>query len=677
MASSINGLYQNLLGRDADQAGLDYWKKELEGGMSMDGIASAIRQGDEHQSRSKPKSSGGLLSGQMTSTPANSAAPKKPASTNPSSTTSTSSAINDMYQGVLGRDAQQSGLDYWQGQIDNGMTMDGVSNAVKQGWEHQARQDQMDRQSQITGRENPYENTQVDRTGSVQRSNGSVDPYAVSNNLGISTQQLHEIPGWNDVKTMRDVNWDAVLSDSGGDPDRFRQIANNLRAQRSNTGLRADQVTDDLIQSGVRDEYGGTHYRFGNVGLVQRENASGRPFWNFATYSNEPGVDTGSKVTADTANVVDQAMRFGVDPQQLSGLADLLEQNGIDYQGEAGLDLRGLASKDGRALRYANDKAGKLGWQDLPYDTPEGMDRNRLLGFQQDNARGDLDAYRDWMTYGAPDAESASSYLLSDSEIQARRQAVEGPANQFDQFPQANTGGGAQSGGGDMLASQAWGGEVQPNETSQYQLNQMLDPDSPLMQRARSVADMGSNRRGLLRSSMAEEAAMGAMIDRAQPFAQQDSQTYFQNRQAGADRGMQDYLSRLGYQQQSGLNEQQYQNQRGLNKQSYGFDMGRMDREQQNRLEANRQGYGFDMNRLQASSTANAWGVMSNNVTDIVAQSMEGIANIQANSNISEENKTKMIDQITSMRDTDIKFQESLYKSLPQRLADTGLFPNL
>ncbi|MCL7941225.1 hypothetical protein M8009_13105 [Halomonas sp. ATCH28] len=84
-----------------------------------------------------------------------------------------------------------------------------------------------------------------------------------------------------------------------------------------------------------------------------------------------------------------------------------------------------------------------------------------------------------------------------------------------------------------------------------------------------------------------------------------------------------------------------------------------------------------DLNKLQASSAANAWGVMANNVTDIVAQGMEGIANIQANPDIKEADKTKMIEQITEMRDTDIGFQQDLYEGLSSYLADTGLFPNL
>ncbi|MBR9770050.1 MAG: hypothetical protein GYB54_02845 [Gammaproteobacteria bacterium] len=84
-----------------------------------------------------------------------------------------------------------------------------------------------------------------------------------------------------------------------------------------------------------------------------------------------------------------------------------------------------------------------------------------------------------------------------------------------------------------------------------------------------------------------------------------------------------------------------------------------------------------ELNQLQASSTANAWGMMANNITDIVAQGMEGIANIQANPDISSSDKTKMINQITKMRDSDINFQKGLYQNLQGYLRNTGLFPNL
>ena len=67
---------------------------------------------------------------------------------------------------------------------------------------------------------------------------------------------------------------------------------------------------------------------------------------------------------------------------------------------------------------------------------------------------------------------------------------------------------------------------AQEEEMSAYQLEQMLASDSPLMQRAAAQAMAGAGGRGLMNSSIAQGAAMGSMIDRAQPFALQDAQSH-------------------------------------------------------------------------------------------------------------------------------------------------------
>jgi len=159
-------------------------------------------------------------------------------------------------------------------------------------------------------------------------------------------------------------------------------------------------------------------------------------------------------------------------------------------------------------------------------------------------------------------------------------------------------------------------------DTVQGQLDSILKSDSPLMKRAETQGKQFSNQRGLLNSSMAAGSAQGAMIDRATPIAKQDA----------------------GYNQ----------------------DLGKM-----------KLGYEQDLGKLGATSSANAWGVMSNNITDIVAQGMEGIANIQANPNIKPADKTKMISQITSMRNSDINFQKGLYTNMSSYLNKSGIFPRL
>lgn len=67
---------------------------------------------------------------------------------------------------------------------------------------------------------------------------------------------------------------------------------------------------------------------------------------------------------------------------------------------------------------------------------------------------------------------------------------------------------------------------VQPNQTVQGQLQQIIATDSPLMQQARARAMQTANARGMLNSSMAASAGESAMYDAAMPIAQQDAGTY-------------------------------------------------------------------------------------------------------------------------------------------------------
>ncbi|WP_404377810.1 hypothetical protein [Vreelandella aquamarina] len=216
-----------------------------------------------------------------------------------------------------------------------------------------------------------------------------------------------------------------------------------------------------------------------------------------------------------------------------------------------------------------------------------------------------------------------------------------------------------------QVARQAPQSTVTPEQTSQQQLAQILNSNSPLMRRASTQGMQVANSRGLLNSSMAAEASQGAMIDRATPLAQQDASTYFQNNQANA-----------GRQQQAFLNDQQYRNQLSLNEQGYQFDMGRMQADYGFSSQLSTQEASQTLNQLYATSTANAWGVMANNLTDIVGQYSAQLERIQTNPDIEEEDKVTLIEQVLAMRDTDINFQRSLYEQLPTYLANTGVFPN-
>lgn len=64
-----------------------------------------------------------------------------------------------------------------------------------------------------------------------------------------------------------------------------------------------------------------------------------------------------------------------------------------------------------------------------------------------------------------------------------------------------------------------------PSETVEGRLAGILESESPLMKRAAYLGKAEAAKRGLFDSSISEEAATAAMIDRAMPIAQQDAQT--------------------------------------------------------------------------------------------------------------------------------------------------------
>lgn len=130
----------------------------------------------------------------------------------------------------------------------------------------------------------------------------------------------------------------------------------------------------------------------------------------------------------------------------------------------------------------------------------------------------------------------------------------------------------------------------QPTETVKGQVNSILAKDSPLMQRARTLATQGMAQRGLVNSSMNQGAGTAAMIDRALPMATQDANTYSaaaqdnmnaRNRAAEVNSGQLNQFA----QQQSQQNFQGTQAQ--------------LDRSQQSALQTNQQDFAASQQTIQ------------------------------------------------------------------------------
>lgn len=93
----INDLYQNVLGRQADQGGHDFWTNAMLSGTSIDDIKKQMMSSPEYQTNQ----------------------------------------IKGMYQNLLGREADQSGLDFWSNAAKQGSSLDAIRNQIMQSGEYQ------------------------------------------------------------------------------------------------------------------------------------------------------------------------------------------------------------------------------------------------------------------------------------------------------------------------------------------------------------------------------------------------------------------------------------------------------------------------------------------------------------------------------------------------------------
>jgi len=101
--TELSGLYQSVLGRQADYQGFDYWAVEAKNGVSMGSIALSLITSTEAQ--------GGpalVLNGNATND------------------------IEMLYQGIFGRQSDSQGKAYWVSAMEQGMTLDQVATGFIQ-----------------------------------------------------------------------------------------------------------------------------------------------------------------------------------------------------------------------------------------------------------------------------------------------------------------------------------------------------------------------------------------------------------------------------------------------------------------------------------------------------------------------------------------------------------------
>jgi hypothetical protein len=101
----LRDLYQQELGRESDKGGMNHWQQQMANGMSRDQIRQMFDQSEEGQAYNRLPGNG--------------------------------SALYSLYNQELGRSPDSEGMNYWMGQLQNGMSMDQIRQMFDQSQEGQ------------------------------------------------------------------------------------------------------------------------------------------------------------------------------------------------------------------------------------------------------------------------------------------------------------------------------------------------------------------------------------------------------------------------------------------------------------------------------------------------------------------------------------------------------------
>lgn len=186
------------------------------------------------------------------------------------------------------------------------------------------------------------------------------------------------------------------------------------------------------------------------------------------------------------------------------------------------------------------------------------------------------------------------------------------------------------------------------NELVSNQISNIVGADSPLMQRASSMALRNANQRGLLNSSMANEAAVGAVLDRATPIAQEDANAFTNVADRNLANNQQTAIFNAGQNQNS--------NQFNASQENQTNQFNNSQQQQNNQYNASNQ---------QQTNLQNASNTLQNNQFNATEANKNSIFNA------SEANKVllQFLDQSNKLQLADI---EATYKTIMQSEASAG-----
>lgn len=164
---------------------------------------------------------------------------------------------------------------------------------------------------------------------------------------------------------------------------------------------------------------------------------------------------------------------------------------------------------------------------------------------------------------------------------------------------------------GGAASATAYTQELKDGEKTSSILNQLIDADSPYIQRAKAKAAEATNARGLMNSSIGVGAGVAAGIDAASPIAQSDASLYentrnqnqaAQNSTSQFNAGQSNQVMMSDRANQAALAKSQMEQQYNVMNQGFQqkFDLTKLDKQQKLEMEKLATSFGYDIKKMDA-----------------------------------------------------------------------------
>lgn len=206
-----------------------------------------------------------------------------------------------------------------------------------------------------------------------------------------------------------------------------------------------------------------------------------------------------------------------------------------------------------------------------------------------------------------------------------------------------------------------------PTETVQGQVNSILATDSPLMQRARTLATQQMAQRGLVNTSMNAGAGVAAMTDKATQIGAQDAATYSQRALANTESANQANQFNTSATNDLYKFGQNAQLQTNLAKQQQDAALQQQTQSEKSVAERQLIDNQAQLDRLGLQINANKQTIPTTFAANISNTAMTGVNSIMADGNMNADAKKAAIANLVTYANSQIAWAEKFYgTTIPQ-----------